>query len=178
MLRTANLEAQLRTDFPIFVYYHEGWLLLFVQGAAAEFHDFAKTLWRGVRAPKEGISMVPWLTRKDADWVGVPGDPGTVGRRPNTYSVYPPKKTSSRQVIGMAIIENYGKARRSNKKLAKSARPWVGWCDVSILKVAPKLHILAPVKQTELLSFRILDVWSRSLETTPCFFLGGDECSL
>jgi len=46
MLRNANLEAQLRKDFPIFVYYHEGWLLLFAQGAAAEFHDFAKTLWR------------------------------------------------------------------------------------------------------------------------------------
>ena len=70
MLRNANLEAQLRTDFPIFLYYHEGWLLLFAQGAAAEFHDFAKTLWRGVRAPKEGIPMVPWPTWKDADWVG------------------------------------------------------------------------------------------------------------
>ena len=62
----------------------KGGSFFFPQGAAAEFHDFAKTLWRGVRAPKEGIPMLPWLTWKDADWVGIPGDPGNVGRRPSS----------------------------------------------------------------------------------------------
>lgn len=68
--------------------------------------------------PRKGYQCChDWLERMQIGLVGVPGDPGTVGRRPSSYSSgYPPRKPPLARSLEWAIIENYGKARRSNKK--------------------------------------------------------------